>query len=171
MTVYFSLSAAQLVGDDSQSLVPFNRPSHSRAIDLPRSVVVINKNKYTNKQLVSQQLVKQKPNERNTLEGFKCLVCKSETLMHMHTIPCMRDYNNFLISKKSRPSKRPSRQLQICGTDTASEMTIVPCMAIQGRRSNLCCAHCNLEFNNEQQVLDHGHIVTFKSKYKIEENK
>jgi len=148
---------------NSQSLMPV----HSKELESSSTArPLVNKKKYTNQQIASQELVERSPRNSLVMEGFKCVICGAQTYMHMNMIPCMRRSN----SKADFRERQPSSQLSICETGMASDMELVPCMAVEARRSNLSCVHCNIESDSEEQALQHGHIVKFKRKYNIKQS-
>lgn len=176
LAISFSLSGArqQQVGEHSQSLVPV----YSKEVELRSPAnrrVLVNKNKYLNRYQNRCQVLA-RPNLRNTivLEVYKCLVCGASTIMHIEMIPCMRDSNRTTNGRLPANIVR-SRQRQICGTSTTMSQStamvpytaVVPYRKSETKEINLCCPHCNLQFDNEEQVLRHGHIIKFKRKHII----
>lgn len=104
--------------------------------------------------------------------------------VHLNELRLSSTAQGAVVNKEKHPNKQNQQSVKpnepnsqntinmdgfhcvICGSKTYMHMYMIACM--KPRNTSLCCAHCNLVFDNEQQVLEHGHIVQIKSKYRIE---
>lgn len=94
----------------------------------------------------------------------------SNDIHAMYQIPCMRDATSST-NYKVVASNIQRTQRQICGIEMVQYRAMVPSkevVPVETSTFTLRCVHSNLIFEDEKQVLQHGHILQFRRKYKIE---